>query len=84
MEKTEKEFEDAVAEYIHRWFPDVKVRVKSMEKSNDEPVIQCETCINSILKSCRYCDSEKRQCVLLDIDVDDDFYCKMWATKWLV
>ncbi len=43
--------------------------------------IQCSRCINSIVKECCICGSKKRYCLLLNIDVNDDFYCKCWGEK---
>jgi hypothetical protein len=86
MDKTEEEFEKTVKEYLKKWFPNATVDIQKIDidTESDEPDIVCQTCINSIMKRCKHCDSEKRECVLLGIDVDDDFYCKMWAMKWFV
>jgi len=43
--------------------------------------MRCLKCINSVVKECVMCGSKKRYCLLLNIDVNDDFYCKCWGEK---
>ena len=43
--------------------------------------IRCLKCINSVVKECVVCGSKKRYCLLLNIDVNDDFYCECWGEK---
>lgn len=51
----------------------------SVESDCEAPDIMCCTCVNAITKKCNHCNHDSLFCALLDMDVDDEFYCKCWA-----